>query len=171
MSGEPVSSFTNELLGILVGAGVGFGLVIYRDWRKKKTERKDRKNLIIDSLVAEMQENLDLVNDLETPTWRVNDGKFRGKFELASDYAFQSIVNGGDFLVLEVIWQKSIREIYQSVELYNKFMDGIIEFTEFQTNRASVESGELYNRLQYRIKELQKKLPDAIKGLKSLKEK
>ncbi len=168
---ETETSFAYQLFGILIGAFIGFVLVILGDRLKKKSERKDTKNMIIDSLVAEMQENLDVVNDLEMPTWHINDGKFKGKFELAGGYAFQSIVNGGDFLVLSITWQKPIREIYQNIQLYNKFMYEIIDFTEFQINRASVESSELYHRLQDKKTELRKMLPDTIKGLKSLREK
>jgi len=42
MSFEPVS-FLSQLVGILIGAGVGFALVVRWDRNKKKTERKETR--------------------------------------------------------------------------------------------------------------------------------
>ena len=170
MSFEPVS-FGTQLLGTLIGAFVGFGLVIWWDRKKKKTETIVIRNLMIDSLVAELEENLEGLNNFEMPTWNKDDGKFKGRFGLVSTHAFQSIVNGGDFLVLPITMQKGIREIYQNCELFNKFMDDIIHYSSFKLANLKESSavGELTNRLEERRKELQKAIPKAITELTSPK--
>ena len=173
MSSEPVSSFVLQLFGTLIGAFVGFGLVISWDRKKKKTERKETRNLMIDSLVAELQENLVGLKKYQMPTWDISEGKFKGEFGIASTYAFQSIVNGGDFLMLPTTLQKHIREIYQNSELFNKFMDQIIGFSSFQLkgDEPSIEVEELKKRLEERKSELQTSIPNTIKELKSLLDK
>jgi len=110
MSSEPISSFSLQLGGTLIGAFVGFGLVIFWDRKKKKAERKERRNMIIDSLVAEMEENLEGLNNFQTPAWNVKDGQFSGRFGLVSISAFQSIVNGGGFYCVT----KYIARTYQN---------------------------------------------------------
>ena len=171
MSYEPASSFVLQLFGTLIGAFVGFGLVISWDRKKKKTERKETRNMIIDSLIEEMKENLKGVNDYQMPTWNVNNGQFIGKFGLASISAFQSIVNGGDFVMLPTTLQTDIREIYQHVELFNKFMNEIIGFSTFNltSNQSSTATSELLRRLQEQKSELQTKLPDTINELKRIR--
>jgi len=173
MSSEPVSSFVLQLVGTLIGAFVGFGLVMCWDRKKKKIEKKETRNMIIDSLVTEMQENLDGLNNFQTPTWNVNNGQFNGRFGLVSISAFQSIVNGGDFIVLPDTLQSPIREIYQNCELFNKFMNEIIGFSTFNLtgNQASIATTELLRRLEERRSELQTSIPDTITELTSLREK
>jgi len=170
MSSEPVSSFILQLFGTLIGAFVGFGLVISWDRKKKKTERKETRNLMIDSLVAELQENLKGLNNFKMPTWDKNDGKFYGRFDLVSTYAFQSIVSGGNFVLLPIKLQKPIRVIYQNSELYNTFMNDIIQFSSFNLNsyqQGSIVVTELKRRLQERKSELQSKIGDVITGLQT----
>ena len=173
MSAEPASSFVLQLVGTLIGAFVGFGLVIYWDRRKKKTERKETRNMMIDFLVAELQENLDGLNNFKMPTWNVSEGKFKGDFGLVSTPAFQSIVSGGHFLLLPITLQKPIREIYHNAELFNEFMKEIIRFSSFQLigDQSSIESTELIRRLQERKSELQPSLTGIIPKLKSACEK
>jgi len=172
MSFEPVS-FGTQLLGTLIGVVFGFGFVMWWDRKKKKTEQQETRNLIIDSLVAELEENLNGLNNWKMPTWTKEDGKFQGDFGLASVYAFQSIVSGGDFLVLPTPLQKGIRDIYQHCELFNKFMDDIIHYSSL--NIANLQDskavGELLRRLLERKTTLQASIPDSIKELKSLKKK
>jgi len=166
-------SFTFSLLATLIGVFVGFGLIILLDRRKKKAERKETRNMMIDSLVAELQENLNGLNDFKMPVWNVSEGKFKGEFGLASVYAFQSIVSGGNFVLLPITLQKPIKEIYQNSELFNKFMDQIIGFSSFQLkgDEPSIETEELTRRLQERKSQLQTKIPKSIRDLKSLREK
>ncbi len=170
MSFEPVS-FGTQLLGTLIGAGVGFALVVRWDRSKKKTERKEAKKLMIDSLVKELEENLTGLNKFKMPVWNENYGKFKGEFGLASVYAFQSIVSGGNFGSLPIKIQKPLREIYQNSELYNTFMDDIIHYSSFKLANLKESSavGELTNRLEERRKELQKAIPKAITELTSPK--
>jgi len=172
MSSEPVSSFFLQLGGTLIGAFVGFGLIILWDRKKKKAERKERRNMIIDSLVAEMEENFEGLNNFQTPIWNVKNGQFTGRFGLTSISAFQSIVNGGDFIVLPNTLQEPIRTIYQNAELFNKFMNEIIGFSTFNLtgDQSSIATTELLRRLQERRSELQTSLPDTIKELRALKE-
>ena len=172
MSFEPVS-FASQLVATLIGAGVAFALVVRWDRTKKKTEGKETENLIIDSLVAELKENLSGLNNFKMPTWDITKGKFNGNFGLVSAYAFQSIVNGGDFLVLPITLQKPVREIYQNTELFNKFMNEVIGFSSFQLNpnQASLEANELIRRLQDRKSALQTSIPDTITKLTSIQEK
>ena len=171
MSSEPVSSFFLQLGGTLIGAFVGFGLVIFWDRKKKKAEKKETRNMIIDSLVAEMKENLEGLNKFQMPVWNVENGQFTGDFGLVSISAFQSIVNGGDFIMLPNTLQKPIREIYQNTDLYNKFMNEIIGFSTFNLTdiQSSTATTELIRRLQERISELQTSLPDTIKELRDTK--
>ena len=165
--------FASHLLGTLIGASVAFALVVRWDRSKKKTERKETKNMIIDSLVAELKENLNGLNKFLMPSWSKDDGKFKGYFELAPVYAFQSIVNGGDFLVLSIKMQTGLREIYQNCELYNKFMDDVIHYSSFNlaNTQDSMATEELRRRLLERKATLQESIPDAIKELTSLQEK
>jgi len=166
-------SFSLQLIATMFGALFGFGLVMVWDRSKKKTEKDETRNLIIDSLVAELQENLEGLNNFEMPTWDKQDTKFKGRFGIASTHAFQSIVNGGDFLVLPITMQKGIREIYQNFELFNKFMDDIIHYSSFNISNLqhSEPVSELLGRLLDRKTTLQTILPDSITGLKSLKKK
>jgi len=173
MSSDPTSSFVLQLIGTLIGAFVGFGLIILWDRKKKKAERTETRNMMIDSLVKELQENLDGLNNFKMPIWNVNNGKFKGSFGLAGIYAFQSIVNGGNFVLLPIKLQEPIREIYQNSELYNVFMNEIIHFSSFHLigNQADIEANELISRLQERVSGLQSSVPDTIRELKSLQEK
>jgi len=171
LASETFSSFPLHLIGTLFGAFVGFWLVINRDRNKKKKEKEETRNLIIDSLVAELQENLNRLNKFLMPSWSKDDGKFKGYFELAPVYAFQSIVNGGDFLVLPIKTQTGIREIYQNCELFNKFVDDIIQYSSFNLANTldSMAKTELRRRLLERKTTLQATIPDSIKELKTLR--
>ena len=173
MSSDPASSFFLQLFGTLIGAFVGFGLVMVWDRSKKKTERKETRNMIIYSLFAELQENFDGLNKFPMPTWSKEDGKFKGDFGLASVYAFQGIVNGGHFLVLPITIQKGIREIYQNCELFNKFMDDVIHYSSLNIANLqdSKATSELLGRLLERKTSLQVIIPESVSGLKSLKKK
>jgi len=174
LSSEPVSSFTLQLLATLIGVFVGFGLVILLDRKKKKSEKEEKRNMIIDSLVEEMKKNFEGVNDYEMPTWDKNDVQFKGKFGLISISAFQSIVNGGDFVMLPTTLQTGIRVIYQHGELFNKFMNEIIGFSSIDLTsypQGSIATTELIRRLREQKTELQTSLPNTIKELKLLKEK
>jgi len=168
-----LDSFSTQLLGTLIGAFVGFGLVILGDRWKKKKEKEETRNMIIDSLVAELDENRKGLDNFKMPVWNVVDGQFKGLFGLMSVYAFQSVISGGDFLVLPTPLQKGIRDIYQHSELFNKFMDDIIGFSTFNLTgeQASIATTEQTGRLQEQKSALQPKIPDAIKKLKSLKKK
>jgi len=112
MSFEPVS-FGTQLLGTLIAVVLGFGFVMWWDRKKKKTKEKETRNLIIDSIIAELEENLEGLNNYQLPTWDKNDGQFKGNFGLAATSAFQSIVNGGDFVMLPTTLQTGVSEIYQ----------------------------------------------------------
>ena len=167
VSTDPVAS----LIGTLIGAFVGFGLVILWDRSKKKTERKETRNLIIDSLIEEMEQNLSGANEYQMPTWDKNEGQFRGEFGLTSTSAFQSIVNGGDFVMLPTTLQTGVNEIYQHAELFNKFMDDIIEVKTFELpdpDRSKLAT-ESIGRLQEQKTSLQTKIPNIVTELKSLK--
>ena len=102
----------------------------------------------------------------------MKNGQFTGRFGLTSISAFQSIVNGGDFIVLPNTLQEPIRTIYQNAELFNKFMNEIIGFSTFNLtgDQSSIATTELLRRLQERRSELQTSLPDTIKELRALKE-
>jgi len=169
MSFEPVS-FASQLVGTLIGAGVGFGLVILGDRLKKKSERNDAIKLMIVSLVKELEENRDGLKKFRMPMWNNENGKFQGEFGLLSVFAFQSVVSGGNFVSLPSKLQKPIREIYQNSELYNVFMNDIIHFSSFHLtfDQASIEANELIRRLQERVNELRPSIDDIIKGLKTV---
>jgi len=162
--------FGSSLLATLIGAGVGFGLVIAGDRWKKKSERNDAIKLMINSLVKELEENRDGLKKFRMPMWNNENGKFQGEFGLLSVFAFQSVVSGGNFVSLPSKLQKPVREIYQNSELYNIFMNDIIHFSSFHLtlNQASVEANELIRRLQERVNELRPSIDDIITGLKTV---
>ena len=127
--------------------------------------------MFLDTSVADMQENLQGLNNSKMSVWNVKIGHFTGWFGLTSISAFQSIVICGDFIVLPHTLQEPIRTIYQNVELFNKFMNEIIGFSTFNLTgiQASTATTELIRRLRERISELQTSLPDTIKELRALK--
>jgi len=173
LASESTTLFILQLFGTFLGALFGFGLVITWDRRKKETERKETRNMIIDSLVAELKENLEGLNNFKMPVWNVVNGQFTGRFGLASISAFQSVISGGNFVMLPTTLQKTIIEIYQHAELFNKFMDNIIGFSTFNLTpaQASIATTEQVRRLQEQKSELQPSIPKTIKELKSLRKK
>jgi len=83
------------------------------------------------------------------------------------------IVSGGNLGSLSIGLQKSIREIYQNSELFNKFMDDVIHYSTLNLagNQDSIATTELINRLREQKTQLQTKLPETIKDLESLRKK
>ena len=162
-------SFSTQLFATLIGAFVGFGLVIFWDRRKKKQEIKNTKNSMINSITQELKENQNGLKIFKMPSWDINEGRFQGNFGLASIPAFQSAVSGGDFLLMPTEIQKPVREIYHNFELYNEFMKDIIRFSSFNYGReqASKEAYNLTGRLQERINELGPALSDVMPKLES----
>jgi len=165
-----VISFSTQLLATLIGAFVGFGLVIWWDRKMRKQEIKNSKNSMINSIIQELKENQNGLKIFKMPSWDITEGRFKGNFGLASVPAFQSAVSGGDFLLLPTDIQKPVREIYHNFELYNEFMKDIIRFSSFnfEGEQASKESYNLTGRLQERVNELGSALSDVIPKLESL---
>ncbi len=120
-----------------------------------------------------MQENLKGLNKYQMPSWNIDNGNFRGSFGLVAISAFQSTVNGGHFVMLPTKLQTGIRDIYQYCKLFNQFMNEIIGFSSggLPGNQLSVVTNELIRRLQEQKSQLQTKLPETIKELKTLRKK
>jgi len=170
---EAIPLFSLQLIATMFGALFGFGLVVRWDRNKKKTERRETRNMIIDSLVEEMKENLEGLNQYQMPSWNIQNGNFRGTFGLVSISAFQSTVNGGHFVMLPIELQTKLNVINQHAELFNKFMNEIIGFSSggLPGNQLSVVTNELIRRLQEQKSQLQTKLPENITELKTLRKK
>lgn len=164
-------TFSIQLVATLIGAFVGFGLVIWWDRKKKKGEREETKNSMLNSIFQELTENQEGLNNMaqQMPSWNKTDGRFKGDFGLASTPAFESAVSAGDFLLLSNDLQKPVREVYHNFELYNEFMKEIMRFSSFhfQDEQASIEAYNLINRLQERINILRPVLSDLLPKLKS----
>lgn len=163
------TSFVLQLFATLIGAGVGIGLVIWWDRRKKSTEKEETRKIVVESILEEINENHEGLKQFKMPVWNNTDGKFKGVFGLASDPAFQSTVSGGNFLLLPKQLQKDIRVIYHNFSLYNTFMTDIIGFSSHHLSGAdaSTQANELIRRLQERVNDLMPLLSDIIPKLKS----
>jgi len=164
-------SFIVQLVATLIGAFVGFGLVIVWDRKQKKKALQETRISVINSIKQELEENQKGLEFMikNMPSWSNTEGRFTGDFGLASTPAFESAVGGGDFLLLPKDLQQPVREIYHNFNLFNEFMTDIIRFSSFHFSpeHASKEANNLRNRIQERINILRPALNELLPKLES----
>ncbi len=94
-----LGSFIVQLVATLIGAFVGFGLVIAWDRKKKQESIQETRTSVVNSIKQELEENRKGLEELanKMPSWHISEGRFKGNFGLASTPAYESAVGGGIF--------------------------------------------------------------------------
>lgn len=171
---EPVDVLI-QFGAVLAGVGLGLAGALWHDRRKKNEVLKETRNNILNSLILELKENREGLQNFRKKrvTWDGTRAQFRGDFGLASTPAFESTVAGGNFFLLPQELQASLRVIYHNFEVFNSFMHQIMEFSRLFQPGPSVglHAEELIRRLNERDNELGPLLDDILPKLENAIEK
>lgn len=172
------SSFYPDLLATAIGvaAGIAVGLAIDR-W-KKHNESIETRNKFIDSVIAELKEDIKKgVEDfLENPVkWDENTRKFTGHKPHTLTPAFDSLVNSGNYGLLHPYLQKILSNVYLRVEVVVTYSNQIRNFHyEYASritdpNQQNERAVELCDKVKTNIEKINVKLQFLLQDLEDFK--
>jgi len=143
MSAENLS-FVYQLTATLIGAGVGVLLAMLgagkvEKW-KRENELKEIKINTLKSILDELKDNQKGLHVYENQlTWNMKETKFEGNWGEATLSAFESSVNGGNFLLIDLELQGPISTTYHAFQIWNDFMKQVIYFPTYNFPQEQID--------------------------------
>lgn len=159
-----------QLIATLIGALVGFDLVMLWDRKKKRDETNKIKNQTIDLIIDELDSLLIGFNTEKTAnhiTWNKDENQFKGRYDLAVIPVFESIVNTGNLVQLPPNLRTKLNVLYYNIKHYNDFIDQMLKFYStpiFSNNNTSIVEREA-NKLIFHVNDLMPKWIETIKEI------
>lgn len=160
-----------QLLGTLIGTGVGFTLALYAEHiGERRREERDRSKTIR-SILGELDRTesiLDIFSVEITPSEEV-EGAYAIDISTAyfSGFAFDTAVHSGRLALLEPDLQVELSTCYEAIRLTRRHYDRVATFydagSELPQQLGALETANKY--LQYNLEILRTLVPDARKSL------
>lgn len=165
---DQLKGFIIQLIATLIGAFVGFGLVILWDRKKRKKETQQIINQTINSIVSELEATLGGIKATKVDVhWDETILHMVGNYGLAATSAFNSITHSGNFTLLPTDLQLELSELYQKIKLYNSFVFRIIEFPYInEFNSAKREAESVLKSMYDKLKEIREGIEPVLKLLR-----
>ena len=128
---NPLIEFGILLVATLIGTGVGFGLVMWWDRRKKKETTNETINRIINAMLAELKQmkaNYDLWPTKNQIKWIVSKRGFEGEIILQSFGTYDSAKHSGNLSLLPPDLQVDLDNVNNSILSSKQVVDQILTF-------------------------------------------
>lgn len=155
------NSLVNYVTGLFAGViGILYGFFLERESHDKEREEVSQRNKehIINSLLMEMQENSDKID--EGIKYREDEDFYYFKTTLSIS-SFDSVVQSGNFILLTADTQRSVASFYDACKLMNLcFFNFLFDLENYMASIAS-------NNIKQVFDELEDKKDKIIEQLKS----
>lgn len=171
ITSDPWTDFWVQLGATIIGAFLGFWLAILWERKKNKSDLKEIRNNVIESILQEIQNFQTLLKGRIEVGWNESDKRFIGDKLFIDVPAYKSAINSGNFLLLPSKLQTKIGEIYVTINRTNTLfgqLDKFYTIPVFTSNYGKIEADRLSVRINTFCSLLLQKIDELIPDLKSL---
>jgi len=161
---------------VFLAVGLGLVAALWHERKKRDGEEKVLKNKVINSLLNELKINRVGIEafDKNRIVWDPVKEKFQKEYGLGTNYIFESVVKGGNLILLSIELQNALSQFYHGLEMFNSFMIQIMNFNPYlipTTDRRKEVAESLIFRLYERLDALKLEVGTLITKLEKSVEK